>query len=483
MSKIWLINPPMSPEEMFVQGVKGSASIIPPLGIAYIAAYLIQNGHECEILDGVVESLPVDEIAKKSLGFDMVFITVVSAYYLRAVELVKAFKAVPGTPPVVVGGPHVTATQEEILREGADIAVIGEGEETALELVGIHRRGEGRIDPAELAGIAGIAFLDAGGKLATTKSRPLIEHLDMLPPPARHLLPMHKYSCSIARSARTPSLSIMTSRGCPGCCTFCNHKTFGNKVRYLSPARIVDEIMELVHSYGANDISFWDDNFLANRDVVIETCRMLKERGFDKTFSVEARVDCVDPEMLRALRWAGCEYISYGFESGSQRILDQIRKKETLGQMREAVRMTKEAGLRIRGYFIIGFPRETREEILQTIAFAKELDIDMPTFTVFVPFPGAADYILAQKEGTFDPDFYKKRIIPEFNFIDSLVYIPAGFTEEEILRLHKLAYRSCYFRPRTILRHLRNIRSVHDVSHLLQGGATLLMNALGGGKK
>ena len=146
--------------------------------------------------------------------------------------------------------------------------------------------------------------------------------------------------------------------------------------------------------------------------------------------------------------------------------------------MRNAVKITKKANLRIRGYFIIGFPTETKEEILQTISFAKELDIDMPTFTAFCPFPGSADYSRCQNEGKFDPDYYKKLIIPEFNFMNKLIYIPNGFSESDIVSLRKKAYRNCYFRPKAILRHLSKIRSFGELFAMIKGGTALLSNTI-----
>ena len=326
MSNVLLINPPMKQEEIFGENVKDSASIIPPLGLAYIAGYLLKYDHTCRIIDGVVEKIGIRDIVELSDNYEVIFITITSAYYIRAVELINALSKVDSHPPIIVGGPHVTSIQHEILIEGADIAIIGEGEETAFELVSYFNSDDRQINSNGLHDIDGIAFLDPSGNLVKTNKRKLIDDLDSIPMPARHLLRMDQYSCSIARSVNYPSLSIMTSRGCTGSCTFCNHKTFGNGIRSHSPDRIVKEIIELIDTYGANDISFLDDNFLANREVVMKVCSKLQSIGFNKSFSVESRVDCIDYELLCELKKTGCTYINYGFESGSQRILDKIQK-------------------------------------------------------------------------------------------------------------------------------------------------------------
>lgn len=475
MARVILIQPPLMPDEIFVRGSKGSASIIPPLGIAYIAAYLRLHGHECRIIDGIAQPKFLDEVSRDAAGYDVIGITVVTAYVLRTIELLRRLKENPHCPPLVVGGPHVTALPESLLDCGADFAVVGEGEETTLELVNWL---SGSRDRPELHGIQGLVYRNSNETISTGH-RPLIANLDEIPMPARDLLPMKLYGGSIARASAQPSHSLLASRGCPGACSFCSKKTFGQEVRYFTPSRVVDEFMLLVRDYGARDVAVMDDNFLSREDYVSEICELLRKKGFNATFSVEARVDNVTEHLLRNLKASGCTYIAYGFESGSQRILDHINKRETLDEMRRVVALTKQTGLRIRGYFMLGFPSETAEEMEQTIRFAMELDVDVASFTLLVPFPGTGDYLRAQKSGTFDPEYFYKSILPEFNFPKEPVYVPAGLTADELLRIHRRAYNRYYFRPGPILRRLASIRQASDLSAALRGGWTLLVNALG----
>ena len=473
MARVLLIQPPLSMQELFARGAKTSASVIPPLGLAYIAAYLRQFGHPCRIIDGIARPQSLETLAQEAAGYDLVGITVNSAYTLRAIELIQHIKTKASCPPVVVGGPHVTALPESLFAYGADYAVIGEGEQTMRELVECLAAGGGG---DRLRAIRGIGFCE-NGEYVFTKKRPRIEPLDQVPLPARDLLPMHLYRSSISRASAQPSHSMLTSRGCPGVCTFCSKLTHGTRVRHFSVPRIVEEFFLLRDRYGARDIAVWDDNFLSNQEVVLAVCDVLRSRKFGISFSVEARIDGVNRRVLKALKAAGCTYIAYGVESGSQRVLDYVNKRITKQAIRETVAMTREVGIPMRGYFMIGLPTELPEEMDQTIRFAKELDPQIASFTLFVPLPGTVEYRRAQRSGVFDKDYFLHRLTTEFNFLDVPIYVPEGMSPEELLKIHRSAYNRYYFRPKAILKKLRSIRSLGDFYTLLQGGYTLLANA------
>ncbi len=475
MTRVWLINPPMQPHEMFARGSQATASINPPLGLGYIASYLKRHGHPCEILDGAVTPILLEEVVRRSHEFDFLGITVASAYYLRVIELLELLKKAPSRPPIIVGGPHVTAMPESVLDDGADIAVVGEGEETMLELARLYENDTEHWRD-RLPEVRGIVFKDDNGIVQRTPPRPPIFDLDRIPLPARDMLPMRLYGGSVARSSATPSHTLLTSRGCPGCCTFCNHRTFGNNLRYFSTDRVIEEFFQLRDQYGANAIQVMDDNFVSNHDFVHEVCKRLTNEKFDKPFSVEARADSVNPAVLKMLKQAGCDYIAFGVESGAQRILDFVQKRETLDQIRQAIAWAKEARLSIRGYFILGFPTETMAEMKETLRFAKELNIEVASFTLLVPFPGTVDWVRAQQSGTFDPWFFRKQILPEFNFPDQPFYVPAGMTAQELLKFHRYAYNSYYFRPRFLLKRLFAVRKMSELWVLAKGAYTLVAN-------
>ena len=199
---VLLVQPPLTGTELFARGSKNSASLIPPLGLAYIAAYLKVHGHSCHIIDGIAGTWSIEDIVGKSKSYDVVGITAVSSFALRALELVRAIKSEAGTPPVVVGGPHVTALPESLLRLGADFAIIGEGERTMFELVEWLGGAKNR---AALREISGIGFIE-DGRYFFTGNRPQLEPLDQVPLPDRTLLPMHLYRSSIAGQLPSPRI-------------------------------------------------------------------------------------------------------------------------------------------------------------------------------------------------------------------------------------------------------------------------------------
>jgi radical SAM superfamily enzyme YgiQ (UPF0313 family) len=469
MARILLAVPPVHSHELFSRGVKTSASFTPPLGPAYIASYLRAQGHECRIYDGIAEPVELERLAATACQYDVVGVTAVTAYVLRSIELVRAIKARPSCPTVVVGGPHVSVLPESLLAQGADFAVVGEGEETMGELVECLAAGA---NAQRLREVRGIGFYDEG-KYHYTGDRPRIEPLDVVPPPALDLLPMHLYFSSIARATAQPSLPLLTSRGCAGVCSFCSKRSFGTKVRYFSVARIVEDFFLLRDRYGARDVAVFDDSFVSDEQVAGSVCESLRSRGFDRSWSVEAGIDGVSRPLLRTLRDSGCTYIAYGIESGSQRVLDRINKRISKDQVRETIALTKEAGIHIRGYFMLGFPGETAAEMEETIRFAMELDIDLASFTLLVPLPGTVEYRRAQESGTFDPEYYMKGITSEFHFLDSPVYVPEGMTAQTLLAIHRSAYKRYYYRPKVILRKLSSVRSAGDVWSLVRGAYTL----------
>jgi radical SAM superfamily enzyme YgiQ (UPF0313 family) len=472
MADILLINPPLAPDELFKRGSEATATINPPLGLAYVAAALEADGHRVEVLDGIAEYMPIGKVADKVKDFDFAGITVLSSFFKRYVELIGEIKKVSKIP-VIACGAHATVMPASVLEAGADFVVMGEGEETIRELVSALNDKR----PADVLNIKGIAFLK-DGKLIVTERRKLICNLDDLPFPARHLLPMGRYKTSEARAHRNPSHSLVVSRGCPGSCTFCCKVLFGTTFRCHSTRRIFDEMCVLRDRYGAREVAFFDDGFTSDKSTVMSLCDMLIAKRFGLPWSCEARVDSVDSEMLRMMKRAGCEFIAYGIESGSDEVLKKVNKRITTEQVRHAVRLTKEAGIAMRGYFMLGFVGETKEQMRQTIDFACELDLDIASFTLLVPLPGTVDYVRAAKENTFfDPEFYRKILLSEFNFPEKPVYVPAGITGEELMEMHKEAYRRFYFRPSYLARQVLGIRNLQGAIRLLRGGATLIKGA------
>ena len=471
MARILLIQPPVSMAEYAMRGSAHTLSILPPLGLAYIAAFLRKNDYYCEIMDGMSVPFNLDTLVSKSSSFDFIGITAVSTIALRMYEIIGILKQHKVKIPIIVGGPHATALPESCLNNGADYVVLGEGEITILELMDVLSKGE------DVSNVNGIAFL-SNGIIHRTPARRMIERLDDIPLPARDLLPMDKYRTSEARSKKQPSHSLFTSRGCPGTCSFCNKMIFGSKIRYHGIDRIVEEFFLLRDRYGAQDVALLDDNFPTDRAIAHSVCEALIKNKFNRTWSIEARIDSVDRDFLLHAKEAGCNFIAYGVESGSQKVLDSMNKRITLEEIRRVIRMTQEVGINIRAYFMMGMPHETLEDMDKTITFAKELNVDVASFTLLIPFPGTLDYRRALKIGTFvDPEYYLHNVYSEFNFPGAPLYIPEGITSEQLMEKHKSAYNQYYFRFHFLLKSLLSIRTMQDVTRYARGMLNLLSNA------
>lgn len=471
MAKILLIQPPIYKSEYTARGSEHMLSILPPMGLAYIAAYLQKHDHYCEIMDGMAYPFKLNVLLEKAPLFDCIGITAVSTFASRVHELIDVLKTNNIKTPIIVGGPHATVLPESCLKHGADYVVMGEGEVTMLELVNAITSGD---DPRN---IKGVAFLN-GNTFCKTSGRKLIDNLNDIPLPARELLPMDKYKSSGARAKKQPSHSLFTSRGCPGYCSFCNKLIFGTRVRYFGVDRIVEEFLLLKEKYGAQDVAIWDDNFLADREFAHDVCAALIKNKFSRSWSIEARIDSVDRDILQHAKKAGCDFIAYGIESGSQRVLDAMNKRITLEQIRQVIKMTQEVGINIRAYFMMGMPYETLADMDKTISFSQELNVDIATFTLFVPLPGTLDYKRARQTGTFpQPEYYFHKVYPEFNFPDAPLYIPDGMTAKELLAKHKKAYNQYYFRWRYLLKSLLSIRTSQDVIRNIKGMLNLIGNA------
>lgn len=469
MARVLLIRPPLSQRELFAPGTETSGTLTAPLGLAYLASYLRKHGHDCSIADGLVEPWTLESIADHAKQFDMVGVTAFSTYALRAFELIGAIKKASPDLCVVAGGPHATVLPETFLNCRADYVVVGEGEVTLYELVE-SVCGDRR--PA--ASVAGIMYVE-NGEYRWTGPRSPIDPLDDVPLPARDLLPMALYRDSVLRAAFRPSHALTTSRGCPGKCSFCNKKMFGTQVRHFSVDRVVEEFFLLRDAYGARHVAVYDDTFTANRDVILDVCDRLSSRNFSTSWSAFTRVDAVDETLLSAMKGAGCTQVEFGIESGSERMLKHMNKRQSKEDVRTAVRIAKRVGLTHRGFFMMGFPTETREEMLETAAFARELDLDYVSFTLFTPLPGTVEYQRALRNGHFrDPEYYLHEIVPQFEFAENPLYVPDGMTAAQLIKMQRNAYRRYYFAPRRVLRALASVRSAEKLGAMTRGALSLL---------
>lgn len=469
--KILLMTPPLSRKDRYGKFLEKVGPSTEPLGLAYLAAMLEKNNYKVEILDSIALKKDSNNILNhiKKNNYDVVGITMLTPMYLRACEIIKKIRKENKKIKIIVGGPHVTIMPERTLKENKeiDVAMHGEGEITIIELIKAFERNK------SLKNIKGIAYRSKD-KVIMNKPREFIKNLDEIPLPARHLLPMKVYNPAPTYYRRLPSYIIMTSRGCPYRCVYCS-RIFGKTFRLHSVERILGEMKILIEKYGAKEIIFRDDTFTINKKYVKELCNEIIKRGYHKKieWTCMTRVNLVDKEILKLMRKAGCWSMHYGIETGSQRLLDMIKKDIKVEQIRNAIKWTREAGIETKAFFMLGLPSETREESLATLKFTKELDPDWIQVTITTPYPGTELYYLAKANGDLKSLKWENyQSWAGFADVD-LVYVTKGRNAEELKKLQKRALREFYFRPKVILRHLFHLRSFNMFKKYFQGAYAL----------
>jgi len=374
-----LVNPPY-PEDV-------PQAIFIPLGISYLIAVLEEKGYVVDLVDCPVSRPNQKELGEKfrSLNPDIIGITASTVNYLPALQILKTAKTALPNCITMIGGPHVTVQDTRIFAESPyiDIVVRGEGEQTMLELAGLVSNGNLK----GLSEVAGITFRK-NGQVFRTPDRPFIQDLDSLPRPVYKYFDLAKYKIS----GKT-YMPIITSRGCPSQCTFClASKMCGRGFRARSPSKVVDELEWLRDTFGAEAFAFYDDTFTCDIKRAIAICDEMKARKFELTWDCRTRVDKVSKELLTKLRSTNCQLIHFGVESGSQKMLNTMRKGTTVEQNARAIKWAKEAKILVAISLVIGYPGETPEMLQQTIDFIHKTKPDYVYMCEAVPYPGTELY-------------------------------------------------------------------------------------------
>lgn len=448
--KVLLVNPPHS----FSPGnpLAKAGLCLPPLGLLSIAAFLREGlpGTEVKVIDWPGVKMDPETFAREAEAFrpDVAGISVYTGTFSASAAAAAAVKkACPGCF-VAAGGHHATARPGQCLEKGFDAAVVGEGEKTFLELV------KGLATGAPLSGIAGLAL-----KPGDAPARPELLDLDSLPFPARDLLALSVYRPALFGYRRLPVTSMVTSRGCPFSCGFCSKSVFGSVYRAQSPGRMLAEIKELAGKYGVREISFQDDTFTADRGRIMKFCSLLGESGLDLTWSCMTRVDLVDPELLAAMRAAGCFSVAFGIDGASDGSCGLMGKGFDLGKVKAAVAAARAAGIETRGYYIFGYPGETLPSMRTSLDRIIEINTDHVFFAFAHPFFDTALYREAKEKGLLE--------ISDEELLDSrdnavpLIKVP-GASRGELVNFYKRAYLRYYLRPGPLLRRLGSPRGFAD---------------------
>ncbi|MEJ5326912.1 MAG: radical SAM protein [Candidatus Bathyarchaeia archaeon] len=414
--------------------------LFPPLGLAYLAAVLEQNNFDVTIIDCPACRMDHKKLKEElsSMQPALVGIASMTPTVPSALESARVAKEACPDTKVVMGGPHATFADTEILTEepAVDVIVRGEGEETLLELA------QNLPELRNLSKIRGITFKH-DGEIVKTPNRPFIQNLDALPHPSYKSLPIERY-----RICGKKFLPLMSSRGCPFQCSFCvASQMFGAKFRARSPKNVVDEMEWLISTYGAEGISFHDDALTLDKKRIFDICDEIISRKLKIAWGCQTRVDQVSKEVLAKMRRAGCNEVSFGVESGCQRILDAVKKKVSTEQSARAVRIAKEEGLFVAVSTIIGYPGETRESLKQTLDFIHTLEPDDVWLCLATPYPGTELRALIERMGW--------KMVTDWTLYNTMnpIFENPDLPSEEISRMRKQFYDK-FYSPRYVLRQM-----------------------------
>jgi len=434
MIRIMLVVPPLP------NGVlKESVCCSPPLNVTYLAAVLERAGFDVDVVDCPPLDIDHKRLRGKIASYnpDIVGITSLTQTFPSAVQVAQVVKESCPEALVLLGGPHATFTDVQTLTSFpyVDVIVRGEGEQTLLELAQ-HVRRHGKISR-----VAGITFRE-NGKIVRTSNRPFIETLDDLPFPAYHFLPLKKYG-SLGRKF----FLLLSSRGCPFRCAFCTMRLMdGGRFRPRSPKDVVDE-MEYIRECGAEAFSFCDETFTLDKKRVYKICEEIRRRKVDLPWDCQTRTDLVSKEILINMKESGCQLICLGVESGSQKILDAMRKGTTVEKNEKAIKLAKKVGLPVAASFMLGYPGENYETVKQTFEFIHRVKPDIVYLCLATPFPGTDFYNLVKEKGwKLSKDWVKYDIVTP-------VFENPSISAESILEMRKNFYDKFY----SISYILRNI--------------------------
>lgn len=464
--KVLFATPPLSLDERY-GSFAGAGSSAPSLGILMLAAVTRENGHESFVIDAAALNLTrsaflrqVQEIHPDVLGFSATTLSI-----LHADALAREIKQLMPATRIIIGGPHPSAVPVETCERFPvfDAAAVGEGEGTIIDLLDAFNENK------SLSDVQGIVFRQ-GEHIVANSRRPFLGDLDSLPFPAWDLLDgfPYRYAPAAFKVRRLPAVSLVTSRGCPNRCIFCDRSVFGSSCHAFSTGYVIEMIQALYHDYGVRELCFEDDTFVTFRPRLAEICHRLIELKLDISWSCLGRVNHVTAENLVLMKKAGCWQISYGIESGSQDILSLIKKNVTIEQIRKAVSMSRKAGLLNKGFFIIGHPGETAESLRQTVDFALELPLDDISVMMLTPFPGSEIHTHAAEFGIFDSDWSRMNML-------NTVFVPHGLTKHDLHQTRKELLRRFYLRPRVIRNYaLRAIRNPGMAGTLWKGFRSFL---------
>jgi anaerobic magnesium-protoporphyrin IX monomethyl ester cyclase len=370
----------------------------PPLGLLYLSAFLEKNGVENEVFDTTFSRMDLLEKRLLTSRPSVIGIYVNLMTKVNVIHVVSFIRRNLPQSRVVLGGPEVRYNSENFLHKGAHAVVIGEGEETMLELVKSFQAG------AEIDSLAGIAFLKDGAFIQNSE-REKIRDLDELPEPARHKIDIALYLDCWKKAHGTNTISVSTMRGCPYTCKWCSRAVYGLSYRRRSPAKVVAELKNIIANYQPDSFWFVDDVFTISHKWLTGFCEELRRQEVGIRYECITRADRMNEEVIAMLRETGCFRVWIGAESGSQKVIDLMDRRVDVAQVREMIKLSRQYGIQAGTFIMLGYPGETEEDIEETIQHLKESDPDYFTITVAYPIKGTELY--QEVEMTTQPEWDK----------------------------------------------------------------------------
>lgn len=446
-----------------------SDELIPPFGLGYLATAIRKN-HDVKILDGIKEKLTLEKFENllKEEKLDIIGIQIFTFQIIKVKDYIETIKKVLPRAKIILGGPHPSCSPYNIFDffPKIDWAFKGEAEIGLAKLLDLMAENE--TGPEHLLEVPGLIWRK--NEQIVVNPPIFVDDLDKLGIPSWDLLRPDTYPLAPHGGffKNYPIAPIIITRGCPFSCTYCaGHLVSGKKIRCRSIDKVIEEIKVLYHQYGIREIHIEDDNFTFYHDLVYEFCRKLKENHLNIAWTCPngVRLDTLTKELLIAMKDAGLYSISVGIESGSDRILRDMKKSLTKEKIKEKIELIKNCGLEVSGFFIIGYPTETKKDIMETINLAKSLNLKRAGFSLFKPFPGTEATRQLIEKGELkemsDEDW------AHFILADA-VYAPPGFTKKEIKKLRRRALLHFYLRPKIIFKFFSEIKNLKHLKIVLK---------------
>ncbi len=440
-------------------------SIIPPIGLGYLATALRKKNHQVFILDCLVKDYDLKKVSDFFIGYnpDIVGIQVFSDNFPLVDEYLKLFKRLKRSIVTVIGGPFPSTDPKQSFKflKDLDFVFVGESENGFCKLLDYLEGKEKRI-----SNIPGLVFRKDDAIICNP---PYFEQeLNKLGFPAWDLINPKDYphapQSGFARYF--PTAVMQTIRGCPYKCTYCGaHLINGFKARVRSIKNIVQEIKLLYEKYNIKELHINDDNFLFSKERVLEFCKQLRNKNYNLAWicSNGVRLDRLDEELLKNMKDSGCYALGLGLESGSERILKYMKKNLNIKEVDKQIKLIKKHGIRTIGFFIIGFPTETIEDIKKTINFSKKLALDKVQFNYFFPIPGTEIYKELEKKGEF-----KNIDFTNYSSFGKLNYTLKGVTKQELKKIRIKAFLSFYLKPKNFLKVFQDIGSFNNFKYVIK---------------